>query len=205
MRSLSTLFSNINLDGIENIIFDFGGVLFDIDYHAPVRAFAELGMKQFEEVYAQATQHDIFDKLETGQTGAEEFYQWLETQVPSATRAQIVEAWNCILLGLDKQNADFAGALSQQYPVYIFSNTNAIHAPVFEAMIDDSYGWEKFSSHFRSIIYSHQLGLRKPHPEAFLEVCKRHNLQPSATLFLDDSRQHVEGALKAGLKAEWVH
>jgi len=45
---------------IDNIIFDFGGVLFDIDYDAPVRAFAALGGKEFDAIYAQSAQSDLF-------------------------------------------------------------------------------------------------------------------------------------------------
>jgi putative hydrolase of the HAD superfamily len=43
--------------------------------------------------------------------------------------------------------------------------------------------------------------MKKPHPETFLHVCERHGLNPSRTLFLDDSIQHVEGAHRAGLHA----
>jgi putative hydrolase of the HAD superfamily len=32
-------------------------------------------------------------------------------------------------------------------------------------------------------------------------VCKWNGLVPSETLFIDDSKQHVDGALLAGLKA----
>jgi len=38
----------------EAVIFDFGGVFFEIDYNAPVRAFEALGMDSFAEAYSQA-------------------------------------------------------------------------------------------------------------------------------------------------------
>lgn len=201
MISLRQQFSHISLEDTEAIIFDFGGVLFEIDYEAPVRAFAELGMKDFREIYAQAGQHPIFDQLETGQTDGDTFYRWLSTQLPAARRDQLEAAWNCILLGLNIENTVFAASLGERFPLYIFSNTNALHVTEFERMIDQVYGLDKFRSHFRSIVYSNELGLRKPHPEAFLEVCRRHGLPPAKTLFLDDSIQHVEGARRAGLRA----
>lgn len=50
----------------EAVILDFGGVLYDIDYDAPVRAFAALGVADFAGIYHQDNQSDLFDDLETG-------------------------------------------------------------------------------------------------------------------------------------------
>jgi putative hydrolase of the HAD superfamily len=60
---------------------------------------------------------------------------------------------------------------------------------------------DAFWGAFEEAHYSHDLGLKKPHPETFLHVCERHGLAPSRTLFLDDSIQHVRGAAEAGLHA----
>ena len=84
--------------------------------------------------------------------------------------------------------------------VFLLSNTNAIHVAEFERMIDETYGLSKFKSYFEKVYYSNEIGLKKPYPETFLEVCKWNDLDPSETLFIDDSLQHVEGAKKAGLQ-----
>lgn len=203
MSSLEDFFSRIDLSGIHNILFDFGGVLFEIDYNAPVRAFAKLGFGNFTGLYTQASQQPIFDQLETGKISPEDFLQWLNSNAPEISRSDILDAWNCILIGLSHTNANFTGQIrSNGFRTFIVSNTNAIHAPVFEHMIEETYGLEKFRSHFENIIYSHELGLRKPHAELFLQVCAMHHLVPSETLFIDDSMQHVLGARKAGLRAE---
>ena len=54
---------------------------------------------------------------------------------------------------------------------------------------------------FEKVYLSHELGLRKPHPEVFTHIVKEQELNSTETLFIDDSIQHVQGALKAGLKA----
>ena len=46
---------------------------------------------------------------------------------------------------------------------------------------------------------------RKPDPAAFLAICKGHGISPERTLFIDDSKQHVNGAAQAGLEAYWHH
>ncbi|MFA9220207.1 MAG: hypothetical protein ACEQSL_03365 [Sediminibacterium sp.] len=70
----------------EAVIFDFGGVFFEIDYNAPVRAFEALGMDSFAEAYSQAQQNEIFDLLETGKIPGEQFYWWIATYLPICSR-----------------------------------------------------------------------------------------------------------------------
>ena len=43
--------------------------------------------------------------------------------------------------------------------------------------------------------------MRKPHPEVFQYIVNEQSLRAEETLFIDDSPQHVEGAIKVGLKA----
>jgi putative hydrolase of the HAD superfamily len=93
--------------------------------------------------------------------------------------------------------------LSSQTRLFIFSNTNVIHAHVFESWIEKNLGLSAFRGAFEAIHYSHELGQRKPKPDAFLALCRQHRLNPSNTLFVDDSEQHVSGAKRAGLQTHW--
>ena len=190
----------------EALILDFGGVLYDIEYEAPVRAFQSLGVKDFAGLYKQAAQSPEFDDLECGRIAPEAFYQFLESHcAPGTKRAQVIDAWNCILVGMDRSRIELVQALGNQTRLYIFSNTNVIHAHVFEAWIEANYGLSAFRSAFEGIHYSHELGERKPHPAAFTSLCERHGVQVERTLFIDDSEQHVQGARKAGLEVHWHH
>lgn len=185
----------------EAVIFDFGGVLFEIDYKAPVRAFEALGMESFAAAYSQAHQDKIFDLLETGKIPGEEFYVWISTYLPNSSRQELEDAWNSILLRLLPERVDSIFSLKEKgIRTFIFSNTNELHVEVFEQMIEKSYGLEKFKSAFEFVHYSNVLGMRKPHPESFLEICRLHGLTPEKTIFIDDSIQHVEGSIRAGLK-----
>ena len=53
-------------EGIKTVIFDLGGVIYDVDYHKTINAFKALGIDRFEEVYAKAGQSDLFNDLEEG-------------------------------------------------------------------------------------------------------------------------------------------
>lgn len=185
----------------EAVIFDFGGVLFEIDYNAPAREFEALGMQAFAKAYSQAQQNEIFDLLETGKVPGDAFYNWISSYLPHASRVEIEYAWNSILVQLIPERVDYIFSLKEKgIRTFIFSNTNELHVEVFEKMIENTYGLEKFKSAFEFVHYSNVLGMRKPDPESFLEICRIHGLTPEKTIFIDDSIQHVQGSIKAELK-----
>lgn len=190
------------LHGIRNIIFDLGGVLFEIDYSAPAHAFSKLGIKNFDRQLSKSSQEGIFDLLETGKISNENFLQYLLDKCPGATLQEVTDAWNSILKGLWEERIEFVRHLrTSGYRTFLLSNTNAIHSEAFGKMIDQQIGLPNFHSVFEKIYYSHQIGRRKPDPALFQQVCKWNDLDPRETLFIDDSVQHIQGAAKAGLKS----
>ena len=193
----------VALDALDGVILDFGGVLYDIDYDAPPRAFAALGDPDFASLYHQASQSSWFDDLETGTLDRDTFYGHLRARcAPGTTVEEVHAAWCCILTGMPAERAELVMHLGARTRLFLLSNTNAIHARVFEedlrATLLDA---EVFWASFEAAHYSQDLGMKKPHPETFLHVCQLHGLAPERTLFLDDSEQHVRGADQAGLHA----
>lgn len=191
---------SIDKSKIKNIIFDFGGVLFEIDYHLPIREFAKLGYAGFADIYTQSAQNEVFDRLETGKISNEEFWQFLHSHVPNVSRKEVEDAWNSILLHLMPEQVEEVYRIREKgYRTFLLSNTNAIHVEVFEKMMDDSGKLNWLKDAFEKVYYSNEIGIKKPYPETFLKICEWNNLNPSETLFIDDSIQHVKGAAEAGL------
>ena len=186
----------------EALILDFGGVLYAIDYDAPVRAFAALGATGFDQIYHKAAQQPLLDALETGHLSEHAFLSALATHcAPGTSLAAVADAWNSILLGLQPWTRAAIPQLARTHRLFLFSNTNALHAHAFTSALTASGDWDLFTTHFEALHFSHKLGMRKPHPEAFLHLCALHQLVPARTHFIDDSFQHIEGARAAGLRA----
>ncbi len=153
------------LSSIDNIIFDFGGVLFDIDYDAPVRAFQKLGGNGFDAIYAQSAQSDVFDRLETGNISSSEFYDYVRKALEVNHSDEVLEdAWNTILLDMPKERIDLIYHLKAKFKTYLFSNTNAIHVEAFEKIVDINTGLKYFKGAFEKVHYSNVLGFKKPYP-----------------------------------------
>src|SRR4051812_45032914 len=116
------------IKGIKHIIFDLGGVLLNIDYRLTEEAFVEAGVRDFPELYSQLRQTDLFDRFETGQISAEEFVQSLQhASYIKVTEAQIIRAWNAMLLDYPLRRLQILQQLSLYYNLFLLSNTNEIH------------------------------------------------------------------------------
>ena len=121
---------------------------------------------------------------------------------PTLTDALINANWNAMLGSVPQERIQLVHRLKERYHVLLLSNTNAIHVPAFEAIIARENGIADFKQLFHGAYYSCEIGLRKPEASSFLHVLEKHNADPTRTLFIDDSIQHVHGARKAGLHAE---
>jgi HAD superfamily hydrolase (TIGR01509 family) len=186
----------------KNIIFDFGGVLLNIDYMLTAKAFQQLGVEHFTDIYSKKVQQDLFDRFEKGEISEAEFYEAIRnlTRIP-LTDSQIKNAWNAMLISLPEDSTRLLEQLRGKHRLFLLSNSNIIHEKEFSQMIDKGYGWKKFYGLFEKVYFSHRIGMRKPDNEIFQKVITENNLRKEETVFLDDSPQHIEGARNAGLVA----
>ena len=183
----------------ENIIFDLGGVLLNIDYSKTESAFNDLGFGQFKEMYNQYSANPLFEHLETGRVSNENFYEELiKMSQGTINRNQINQAWNAMLLDFRKQSLAFLKELGKNHRLFLLSNTNAIHHEAFMKIYASEMGGSSFDSYFIKAYYSHLLGLRKPDKDIFEFIMKDSNLNPQQTLFIDDSYNNIETARDLG-------
>jgi len=185
------------------VLFDLGGVLIDIDYRATERAFEQLGVSDFKERYTQLAQNELFDRFECGEISPQHFVNLVLPFAQSGTSPnQVVAAWNAMLGSFPLEKIRLLERLSTTTPLFMLSNTNELH------WIEVKCAWQKVTTqpmqHFFSAIYlSHEIGKRKPHPETFIWVCQQMGFEPADVLFIDDSPQHIEGAIQAGLQVHY--
>jgi len=189
------------ITGIRHIIFDLGGVLLNLDYTLTEKAFVAAGITDFGERYSQLQQTDIFDRLETGRMGREEFITAMQSFSPvPITENQILQAWNAMLLDFPLRRLQILQQLRNHYDLLLLSNTNEIHEEVFNNTLMREHGIPNIGVFFDKVYMSHRVGLRKPMPEIFMRVLEDNGLQAAHTLFIDDSPQHISAADKLGIK-----
>ena len=100
--------TSLPLKNIKNIIFDYGNVIFTIDFEKSQLAFAELGVNDVESIFAHSGQNALFDQLDKGMITAAEFRQGIReiSGMIDLTDVEIDKAWNALLIGVPKGNHD---------------------------------------------------------------------------------------------------
>lgn len=186
---------------IRNIIFDFGGVFIDVDYKRTEKAFIDAGIRNFAELYSQQSASPLFEDLEKGKIQPENFYGELNkisgVELPPE---KITRCWNSILGDYYPQAIEKARELKEKYRLFLFSNTNIIHYECFMEIYRRQFGRDDFNSLFEKTWYSHEVGVRKPYPEAYEWVLNDAGLRAGETIFIDDTIANIEGAQKVGLQ-----
>jgi len=195
----------MKLSGIQNIIFDFGGIILNIDHLKPIEAFQNLGISDFASLYSQASQSHLFDLIETGRIQPAGFIEGLKKYCPlPLTEDQILLAWNSILLDIPLARIQLLEKLKTRYRTFLLSNSNQIHYDVYRQTLQNTSGHPDFDALFEKAYFSFNLHMRKPDAAIFEYVINTHHLIPEHTLFIDDSLQHIRGAQQCGLKTFWL-
>ncbi|WP_257656815.1 HAD family hydrolase [Parapedobacter lycopersici] len=189
---------------IKNIIFDYGNVIFMLDFPALRQAFVDLGIRDANAFFSHATQNPWVDALDKGQLPAPEFLNVIREAAgkPELTDSEITKAWSTLLVGVPEGYHDLLRDLKQHYRTFLLSNNNEIHYQWIIDYLQREHGLVDNSVFFEQDYYSHLMGMRKPDPAIFQFVLDRHDLQPGETLFIDDSPQHVAAAQQLGIRAE---
>ena len=193
------------MQNIKVIIFDFGGVIFNIDFNKTHSAFADLGVKDFNEMYSQKNADHLFRHLEEGKLSEEEFYDAFRRSIKlELPNEQIKNAWNALLVSYRKEALHTLTALKHKYKLYLLSNTNIIHLQAFNKIYEEQVGVGSLNAYFNKAYYSHEIGYRKPDKEAYEYVLKENNLVPGEALFIDDSIQNIKPAEDLGIQTVFL-
>lgn len=185
---------------VKAIIFDFGGVIFNIDFNKTCIAFSDIGVKDFAERYSLKNADPLFQHLEKGRFSEEDFFKEFRKINTGVTDDQIRHALNALLLGYRKEALQTLRSIKHKYRLYLLSNTNSIHLQAFTKIYYEQIGEGSLEGYFDKAYYSHETGYRKPDKEAYEIVLKENHLSPAETLFIDDSIKNIEGAQELGLQ-----
>lgn len=192
---------NNPLDGIKNIIFDLGGVIIDIDHHLSADEFKKLGVPDFIEHFSHTKQHEMFDLHEKGLITDFEFRNLVCRELKISVSNELFDyAWNAILIGIPKERIELILELKKKYRIFMLSNTNSIHMIWMNNYLRDKFKFNSYKEIFEKAYFSFELGMRKPDAEIFDFVLKDSGLNPSETLFIEDTLKNIDAAEKVGIK-----
>ena len=189
------------MSNTKNILLDLGAVLLNIDVNKLKPAFEDLGVKDFNLLQEQLTAIHLFDDLETGKITADVFCETIRTasELP-LKNADIITAWNALLLDFRTDTMNFLTQLSKHYKLFLLSNTNAIHLEQFYKQLHNQLGQTTLDFYFDKLYYSHLVGLRKPDAAIYHFVLKDAGIAAGETLFIDDLETNISAAAALGFQ-----
>lgn len=189
------------MQNIKNIIFDYGNVIFSIDFKKAQQGFKNLGISNTEQFFGHLQQDAIFDAFDKGEIAAAQFRDRIRKVAgnPEIKDEQIDAAWNSMLLGISSGNHELLLHAKDKYRTFLMSNINDIHFNYIMKYLKADFGFEGNDHLFERVYYSHFVGKRKPDAAFFQKILNENGLKAEETLFIDDSPQHLVTAKELGI------
>ncbi|MBO4580839.1 MAG: HAD family phosphatase [Bacteroidales bacterium] len=182
---------------IDTIIFDFGGVLLNLNKQACVSAFAELGcdIAPYMDNYRQK---GLFLLFEEGKISNDEFFRELKKIVGKhCTDEDIMWAYKQFLTDLPQEKLELILRLHQRYRIFLFSNINQFVFDYCRQKYFETQG-HTLSDFFDKTYLSFQMGVCKPDERIFRQMIEDAAIDPRHCFYLDDSTANIEAGMQLG-------
>lgn len=190
---------------MRNIIFDFGGVLVNLDRKRCIDAFTRIGAGAIAGYVDECRQEDLFHDLEVGDTGVGQFCDAVRQACGgcNATDEDICRAWDALLTGIPRRRLDKLAELKRDFRLVLLSNTNPIH---WRKAVDDYFtqGGLNVNYYFEKTYLSYEMRMLKPDEEIYRKVLDSSGMDAGDTLFIDDSKANCAAAERLGITSMHV-
>ncbi len=191
--------SDLDKPKLEAIVFDLGGVLLEVDFGCVFAVWAEHAGVPAAQIRDRYRMDAAYERHERGEISATQYFECLrDTLGLRLTDAQFEAGWNEVVRGEFPGVAALIEQAAQRLPLYVFSNTNAMH----HAHWGPSHA--RLLQPFRRLFMSYEMGLRKPEALAFNYIAAEIGVPLPNILFFDDTAENVLAARALGMQAVQV-
>ena len=189
----------VSYDKVDALLWDFGGVIIEIDFDRVFARWAQLSGLPFAHVKANFRHDRAYEDHERGFLDTRGFYDAVRRDVGLALDdAQMRDGWMRVLGEEIPATVANVARVGDRIPQFLFSNTNTEHHRVWGPK------HAKALAPMRRQFISSEMGVRKPDAEAFEKVSMDLGIPLDRILFFDDTLHNVEGARAVGMQAVQV-
>lgn len=183
-------------NSIDALLFDLGGIIFEIDFNKVISRWAAQSGADPKTLKARFYFDSFYKQHERGEIGAKEYFDSLRKLLGiRLSDRQLEEGWNAVYGREMPGIRALLWRAGKKLPLYAFSNSNAAHHRVWA---------KKYAAVlriFNGVFVSFQLGMRKPEPKAFRTIARSIGIKLSRIAFFDDTMENVKGARAIGMQA----
>lgn len=182
---------------ISILLLDLGNVVIQVDFKKTFMHWARsAGMNSHEPIAQRFAWDDAYKAHERGEIDAAEYFAHLrQTLRLDINDDALASGWNALFGDYMPGMVPLLQQTSRlKLPVYIFSNTNALHHECWSKRYSEAL------SQVQRVFCSHEMRMRKPAPEAFAHVAKEIGVTPGRIAFFDDLQDNADAACAAGMQ-----
>jgi len=179
---------------IKSIIFDVGRVLMT---DVPLKKIAKDLSVRFsipeDELHSHLYPNQHWTLLTLGKISEDEYWEYfLKASKVKVDKKELKERVRTELRPIE-ENVKVVPLLKRQYQLSILSN----HSREWSEFMTKEYD---FFNYFDQIIFSCDVGLRKPDTRIYKLALTKLGSEPEECLFIDDKERNTDGAQKVGMK-----
>ncbi len=191
-------------NSVKNLIFDFGGVLINLDLPQCIQNIKDLGIPDVEQYLSNFGQKEFFLDYEKGNIDTPTFRNEIRKLAEKPIEdSQIDAAWCSFLCDIPLEKLELLTKLREKYNLYLLSNTNPLHIEVSAAGEFAKVG-KTIHDFFDKCYLSFEMKMVKPDIEIFKTMLSDSQLVPDECLFLDDGQKNIEIASSLGIRTYLV-
>jgi glucose-1-phosphatase len=179
---------------IQAVIFDFGNVVGLFDRRCAATQLAALSDLGAEPILQFLLEREHEDDYESGRMSTAQMVDFLRQRCRVRGSDKQIHSAYANMFALNPEVCQLIPRLKPPYRLVLLSNTNEMHHRQFREQFAEVLSW------FDGIVLSHEVGVRKPHPQIYQHAVELAGCPARECLFIDDLPANVQGAREAGLQ-----
>ncbi len=177
---------------IKTIVFDFGNVIGYFDHSRTLNRIARYTDMTPAAMYAAVYDSPLEDEFERGRIPQAEFLKRFRHTCRLCCDDDTLAAACADIFTPNDDVCALLPLLKPRYRLLLGSNTNELHARHFRRQ------FAEVLRHFDALVFSYEIGVRKPRPEFFYYCQRLAHCAVAECLFVDDLAANVAGARACG-------
>ena len=193
----------MSMKQIETLVFDYGGVIVNIDDASVVKAMESLGVTAFKRLIHVRKIKRLMHQYINGLVAEAETLQEMLSLCRKGTSTEDIEKILEELCGnLPVERLEALVKLRKRYKVYLLSNINdTLWKKSVSQMNQLGYSTDEL---FDEVFLSYAMRKEKPSVEIYEEITQQTGLNPATTLYFDDRAENAEAGKRFGFQSVLV-
>ena len=193
----------MSIKQIEILVFDYGGVIVNIDDASVVKAMESLGVTAFKRlIHVRKIKRLMHQYINGLVAEAETLKEMLSLCRKGTTTGDIEKVLEELCGNLPVERLEALVKLRKRYKVYLLSNINdTLWQKSVSQMNQLGYSTDEL---FDEVFLSYAMRKEKPSIEIYEEMTQQTGLNPATTLYFDDRTENAEAGKRFGFQSVLV-